>query len=150
MTRERLPSCWLMAAVAIAAAAMGSGCRPSDEAANGDTVRVLVQPASKGHELPPASIWKGPLQDPDLEAGRVVWIGTCIQCHSTGLGGAPLIGSSEAWSPRIAKGETTLIDHAMNGFYGNAGEMPASGGNAALSDEEVTAAVRFMVTRVRN
>jgi len=61
-----------------------------------------------------------------------------------------LIGSSEAWSPRIAKGEPTLIDHAMNGFYGNAGEMPARGGNAALSDEEVTAAVRFMVTRVRN
>ena len=150
MTRKRLPSCWLMVAVAIATAALGPGCKPSDEAASVETVRVLVEPAAKSPELPPASIWEEPLQDPALEAGRVVWTGTCIQCHSTGLGGAPLVGSSEAWSPRIAKGEATLIDHALNGFYGNAGEMPARGGNAALSDEDVAAAVRFMVTRVPN
>ena len=56
--------------------------------------RVLVEPSKKseGPPLPDSSLWETPLADPELESGRVVWTGTCIQCHSTGLGGAPLIG----------------------------------------------------------
>jgi len=41
-----------------------------------------------------------------------------------------------------------LIEHATRGFYGDVGEMPARGGNAALTDQQVAAAVRFMITRV--
>ena len=148
MTRKRLPSCSLIATVAIATVAVGPGCQPPQDSSEGDTVRVLVQPEPTRVELPPASIWEEPLQDPNLEAGREVWAGTCIQCHSVGLGGAPLIGSREAWGPRIAKGEALLIEHATRGFYGDVGEMPARGGNAALTDQQVAAAVRFMITRV--
>ena len=97
--------------------------------------------------LPDPSLWSTPLEDPSLEAGRLVWTGTCINCHSTGLGGAPLIGNRELWGPRIEKGLETLVEHATRGFYGKVGEMPARGGNESLSDEEVRSAVRFMASR---
>lgn len=125
------------------------GCGEPAEPEN-DGFRVLVQPA-KGKEQPPlpdSSLWETPLADPALESGRLVWSGTCIQCHSTGLGGAPLIGNEALWSPRVAQGLDVLVAHATQGFYGDVGEMPARGGNPELTDEEVRLAVRFMATRV--
>jgi cytochrome c5 len=61
----------------------------------------------------------------------------CAMCHEGGLMGAPKIGSEEQWAPRIAQGKDTLVSHAINGIR----TMPARGGNAKLSDEEVAAAV---------
>ncbi len=129
----------------------------TSSASKDGSVRVLseLMVAQKGAQkaakakpaMPEASIWETPHSDPELEQGRVVWSGTCIQCHSIGLGGAPLIGNTELWSPRIEKGIETLVSHAQNGFYGDVGEMPARGGNFELSDAEVEAAVRFMVSR---
>ncbi|MEM9175908.1 MAG: c-type cytochrome, partial [Myxococcota bacterium] len=111
--------------------------------------RMLVEPEKpKGPALPDSSVWETPLADPALESGRVVWTGTCIQCHSTGLGGAPLIGNPDLWRPRIDQGLDVLVQHALEGFYGKKGEMPARGGNPDLTDEQVRLAVRFMATRV--
>ena len=42
---------------------------------------------------------------------------------------------------RIDKGMDTLVNHAINGFKG----MPPRGGNSALSDAEVKAAVKYIV-----
>lgn len=130
-----------------------TACSAQEEEPEG--FKVLSQPAAKATSkkkaapaLPSSSIWETPLDDPELEAGRVVWTGTCIQCHSTGLGGAPLIGNAELWQPRIDQGFTVLVEHATQGFYGKKGEMPARGGNESLSDEDVTRAVRFMASRV--
>lgn len=83
--------------------------------------------------------------DPQLEQGKTIWEGTCRTCHLNGIGGAPVFGSKPMWAPRIAKGIDTLIAHAQNGFEGNEGFMPARGGNTALSDADVAAAVRYMV-----
>ena len=126
-----------------------TGCSETTESEEGG-FRVLVEPSKKseGPPLPDSSLWETPLADPELESGRVVWTGTCIQCHSTGLGGAPLIGNRELWDPRIEQGLDVLVSHATNGFYGKVGEMPARGGNPDLSDDEIRLAVRFMATRV--
>lgn len=84
--------------------------------------------------------------DSGLQQGRSVWLGSCQVCHATGLAGAPRIGNRAAWQARIAQGKATLYQHAMNGFMGPSGtEMPARGGNDALSDTEVKAAVDYMV-----
>ncbi len=84
--------------------------------------------------------------DAGLQQGKVVWLETCKVCHATGLAGAPIIGNRKAWQTRIAQGKPTLYQHALNGFMGPAGtEMPARGGNDALSDSEVKAAVDYMV-----
>jgi cytochrome c5 len=110
----------------------------------------LAASAGRPAPAPPdPALWETPQSDPRLEAGRQVWIGTCIACHATGLGGAPLIGNRALWEPRLAKGLDVLVEHAMRGFYGNVGEMPARGGNESLSDAQVRAAVHFMTSRVR-
>lgn len=128
-----------------------SAGKPDQTRSSDGAVRILSKPAPEKAKLamPEASIWERPLSDPDLERGRLVWSGTCIQCHSIGLGGAPLIGNKELWSPRIAKGIEILVSHAQQGFYGDVGEMPARGGNEELTDDEVEAAVRFMVSRAQ-
>lgn len=85
--------------------------------------------------------------DPLLARGKAVWAGTCQPCHGTGLGGAPTIGNKALWGPRIAQGMNMLYGHALKGFAGKQGEMPARGGNDKLSDDEVKAAVSFMVSQ---
>jgi len=79
------------------------------------------------------------------EKGADVYNGACAACHNLGVAGAPKLGDTAAWKARIAKGEDTLIKHALEGFQGDAGMMPAKGGRMDLSDEDVTTAVKFML-----
>ncbi|WP_417564963.1 c-type cytochrome [Marinobacter sp.] len=74
-------------------------------------------------------------------SGSEVYDAVCMACHSTGAAGAPKIGDTAAWAPRIDKGLETLVSHALNGF--NA--MPAKGGCANCPDEEIQAAVEHIV-----
>jgi len=83
------------------------------------------------------------------EMGEKIFTATCSACHGLGIAGAPKFGDAAAWKPRIAKGMETLLKHAMEGFQGTSGMMPAKGGNAALSHEEVAAAVKYMVDGAR-
>lgn len=77
--------------------------------------------------------------------GKKVYEGTCHVCHATGLAGAPKFGDKAAWAPRIATGIDTLHSVALKGL--NA--MPPHGGNMALSDAEVKAAVDYMVAAAK-
>ncbi|WP_315900607.1 c-type cytochrome [Halomonas sp. DP8Y7-1] len=81
--------------------------------------------------------------DPAVAAidGAAVYGGICMACHEAGIAGAPVRGDAAAWEPRLAQGFETLYDHAINGF--NA--MPPKGGNPSLSDDEIKAAVHYMV-----
>jgi cytochrome c5 len=83
----------------------------------------------------------------ELQLGQQVWDGTCRVCHLNGLGGAPAKGNRKAWAPRIEQGLEVLVGHALYGFNGAAGSMPPRGGNAALSDQQVAAAVHYMVSQ---
>jgi cytochrome c5 len=83
--------------------------------------------------------------DDQAGAGAKVFKSTCFMCHQTGAAGAPIFGNKADWAPRIAKGKDTLYKHALGGFTGDKGTMPAKGGNASLIDEEVKAAVDYMV-----
>lgn len=69
----------------------------------------------------------------------------CSVCHDAGIGGAPKSGSKELWSPRIAQGKATLYQHALLGYQGKDGVMPAKGGRADLSDELIKSAIDHMV-----
>lgn len=78
-------------------------------------------------------------------SGPQVYNSSCLVCHGAGIGGAPVLGDADAWSERLAKGNDMLVQNAIIGFVGDLGAMPAKGGNVALSDEEVTAAVEYMI-----
>jgi len=82
-------------------------------------------------------------------AGEKVFKSVCFMCHQTGAAGAPMYGNKADWAPRIAQGKPTLYKHALGGFTGNNGTMPARGGNPSLKDDEVKAAVDFMVAKVQ-
>lgn len=77
--------------------------------------------------------------------GDEVYSSSCAACHDAGVAGAPKTGEAAAWSARIAQGKETLYKHAIEGYQGSAGYMPAKGGNAALSDDEVKAAVDYII-----
>jgi cytochrome c5 len=86
---------------------------------------------------------------PGLERGREVWLGTCQACHGEGFADAPPVTDRAAWAPRVAKGKTTLYEHALKGFFGPGSTMmPPRGGNDALADDDVRAAVDYMVRLV--
>jgi len=79
-------------------------------------------------------------QENAIISGEKISQVNCILCHGAGVMGAPKIGDATQWEARIAQGKEKLINHAIQGIN----MMPAKGGNAALSDEEVAAAVIWM------
>lgn len=109
-----------------------------------DEIRARIEPVGEvcleGQECgaaaaPTQTASSGP------RSGSEVYDAVCMACHSTGAAGAPKIGDTAAWAPRIEKGMDTLINHAINGF--NA--MPAKGGCANCPDEEIQNAVKHIV-----
>ena len=76
-------------------------------------------------------------------SGEDVYNSACMACHSTGAGGAPKVGDVAAWVDRIAKGNDVLYASGVEGVPGTG--MIAKGGCMNCSDEEIHAAVDFMV-----
>lgn len=79
--------------------------------------------------------------------GKKVFGNVCSMCHAVGAAGAPKPGDEADWAPRIAQGKDVLYKHALEGYTGAKGVMPARGGSTTLSDEDVKAAVDFMVEK---
>ncbi len=81
--------------------------------------------------------------------GEEVYNTVCTACHGLGVAGAPKFGDKAAWEARIAQGEEVLLKHAVEGYQGKAGVMPAKGGNPDLSDAEVKAGLEHMIAAVK-
>ena len=77
--------------------------------------------------------------------GKSTYDTTCVACHGTGAAGAPKFGDKAAWAPRLKQGAAVLQDHAIKGK----GAMPPKGGNMALSDAAVKAAVDYMAAAAK-
>lgn len=121
-------------------AAVAGIANSEDKAA--DTVKERIAPVGKvcmsGEACaaaPAAPASAGP------RSGKDVYGTVCTTCHATGLLSAPKFGNAADWGPRVAKGIETLYTHALGGF--NA--MPAKGTCANCSDDEIKAAVKYMV-----
>ena len=80
--------------------------------------------------------------------GKALFEQTCSACHGPGVAGAPKAGDKAAWARHLAKGLATLYDHALHGFHGSTGIMPAKGGRPGLPDAVVKRAVNYMVSLV--
>ena len=86
------------------------------------------------------------LADLDLDEGASTYATACQACHAAGLAGAPKADDAAEWARRADQGWAILVNHALNGYQGEAGYMPAKGGQAQLSDAAVAAAVVHMLT----
>lgn len=83
----------------------------------------------------------GALADSGEEVVKV----RCSLCHEGGAGGAPRIGNRSEWEPRAARGKLALYETALKGKPNTA--MMPRGGFRDLSNDEVMAAVDYMVAR---
>ena len=72
--------------------------------------------------------------------GKAVYDSTCVACHGTGAAGAPKAGDKAAWARRLKAGMDVLYASALKGR----GSMPAKGGNPALADADIKAAVDYL------
>lgn len=81
------------------------------------------------------------------QSGKDVYAKTCSVCHAAGLAGAPRYGNAADWGPRAARGVSQLYQNALKGTPKG---MPSKGGNLALPDAEVKAAVDYMLAAVKD
>lgn len=77
--------------------------------------------------------------------GKAVYDKTCVACHAAGVANAPKFGDKAAWEPRVATGRAALVASVMKGK----GVMPPKAGNADLKDDEIQAAVDYMLSAVK-
>jgi cytochrome c5 len=82
--------------------------------------------------------------DPVVEAavnGSEVYGGLCKTCHDAGVAGAPIPGSDLMAAREAERGLDGLVQNVINGLN----VMPPRGGNPSLTDEQIQAAVEFML-----
>lgn len=94
----------------------------------------IAQPSGGGAPSAPAT----------PTTGEQLYTATCSACHGLGVAGAPKFGDRAAWGPRVAQGKATLYKHALEGFTGKSGTMPAKGGRTDLPDDLIKQAVDHM------
>lgn len=98
---------------------------------------------------PAPAVAPAPAPVAENTVGKSVYGKVCAMCHATAAAGAPKPGDKADWGPRIAQGMDVLHKHALEGFTGAKGVMPPRGAAATLTDDEVKAAVAFMVDQSR-
>ncbi len=92
-----------------------------------------VEPVGK-----PTSVAKP--SEPRARTGETIVQTQCGRCHSTGESGAPKIGDRDAWVQRLKRGMDELVRSAFNGH----GPMPARGGLADITVNEMRNAITYM------
>lgn len=123
--------------------ALLSACGQKEVAAPAATASapvVAAAPATPAPAAPAAA---------ENVVGKATYGKTCSLCHAANVAGAPKPGDKADWAPRIAQGMDVLYKHALEGFTGAKGQMPARGGSSTLSDDDVKATVNFMVDQSR-
>lgn len=143
----RLSTLAAVAAAVLALTACGKQEAPAAAPATAATAPATPEAASTPVPAPASTADAGGAQTANLELGKSVFGKTCSMCHAAGVGGAPKPGDKADWGARVAQGMDVLYKHAIEGFTGQKGMMPAKGGNAALSDDEVKAAVAYMASK---
>lgn len=77
--------------------------------------------------------------------GKAVYDKTCVACHATGVANAPKFGDKAAWAPRAATGKDALLASVIKGK----GAMPPKAGAADLKDDDIKAAIDFMLAAAK-
>ncbi|HWR88357.1 MAG TPA: c-type cytochrome [Acidiferrobacterales bacterium] len=108
-------------------------------------VAARIKPVGELVVASAAAVANGVVPTAKAADGKGTYDKACMACHAAGVAGAPKLGDKADWGPRIAQGNDTLYTHALKGFQGKKGMMPAKGGNMSLSDADVKASVDYMV-----
>ena len=115
---------------------------------------VLSQPSADPNALKPESVAARiqPVAKVEFGAapaaagarrGEDIVKATCAACHQAGVANAPKLGDRASWAPFIKNGLNSMVATAIKGK----GAMPPKGGDASLTDAEITRAVVFMANQ---
>ncbi|OIP01269.1 MAG: hypothetical protein AUJ98_05090 [Bacteroidetes bacterium CG2_30_33_31] len=85
----------------------------------------------------------------DAVAGKDIYNQACMACHASGAAGATKLDDKAKWDAIAAQGLAVIYQHSIEGFQGANGMMPAKGGNASLTDQNVNDAVTFMLSEAK-
>ncbi|EMR12774.1 cytochrome c family protein [Methylophaga lonarensis MPL] len=104
-----------------------------------------LQPVAQVHvgEAPVAE--EAPADDMQVNRGQQIVESVCAVCHATGMMDSPRTNKASDWAPRLEQGIETVYANAINGIN----MMPARGGRPDLSDDEVKAAVDYMISDLK-
>lgn len=80
-----------------------------------------------------------------VRPGDEVYAAKCTSCHDLGMGGAPKLSDKAAWTARIAQEKDVIYRHAIKGYK----SMPTRGTCSTCTDDEIKAAVDYMISRVQ-
>jgi len=133
-------------ASALAALGLGMALSASVQAAaNHDAIAERIKPVGSvclegDDSCGGAAAAAAPAGGAAARSGEEVYNTKCAACHGTGAAGAPKFGTSD-WAERETKGMDTLLANAINGIAA----MPPRGLCMDCSDEEIDAAVKYMV-----
>jgi cytochrome c5 len=78
-------------------------------------------------------------------AGEKLYKSHYFACHDTGIAGAPKFGNKMAWEPYIKTGLDAMVKVALMGK----GAMPPKGGAVNASEEDIRAAIQYMVNAAK-
>ncbi len=109
------------------------------------TVNTSGETVTLAGSAPPEETVTAVAPTTSANPGEAAYNKVCFACHAQGIAGAPKFGDAAAWGPRIAQGIDTLRKHSIEGFQGAAGVMPPKGGAVDMPNEDVEAAVDYMV-----
>ncbi|UZE96514.1 c-type cytochrome [Alkalimarinus alittae] len=130
-----------LAVFGLGAVLAGSVQAATDEDAILDRIKPIGDVCVEGQDCGSAAAAAPEAATGGARSGEDVYNASCFACHGTGAAGAPMLGNASHWGPRAEQGMDTLLSHAINGL--NA--MPPRGTCASCSDDEIAAAVEYMV-----
>jgi cytochrome c5 len=125
----------------------GTGKAKTKVAQADSDIVARIKPVGELVVASAATVANGVIPTAKAADGKGTYDKACMACHAAGVAGAPKFGDKADWGPRIAQGNDTLYTHALKGFTGKKGMMPAKGGNTSLADADVKAAVDYMVSQ---
>lgn len=126
------------AAAAPATAAAPAAAAPAAAAAAPAAAPAAAAAAAAAAPAPAAAPQQAATVNP---AGEKLYKSVCFACHATGVANAPKFGDKAAWDPYIKTGMDAMVKVAMQGKP----PMPPKGGAANASEEDIRAAVQYMV-----
>jgi len=115
-----------------AALALSSGCSRNEEGASPASTPVAA----------PESVRAESWREDQLLTGKETYEAACASCHDQGEGDAPSTGDRSEWSERSDLWTAVLAEHASAGYL----RMPEKGGHSELSEEQVSAALEYMLS----
>ena len=77
-------------------------------------------------------------------SGKQIYDLFCFVCHATGVSEAPLLGDREKWQPLIDKGMDAMLATSLAGLN----LMPPKGACVDCSEEEMQAAIQYMIDQL--